>query len=117
MTKSLYYIECECIKNIVFPNVTINKGEVLYFNSKALSNEMCYFINYFIKPNAEIINNASKYRGIGTRSYLPFTRKKQNAKKWEIKRYAENIARFINKLGEFHAVIKEIKVTYKEEDI
>lgn len=116
MTKSLYYIECECRKNIVFPNVTIKEGEILYYNSKASSNEMHYF-NPLINLNSEVINNVSKYRGIGTRSYLPFTRKKQNAKKWEIKRYAENIARFINKLGEFHAVIKEIKVTYKEEEI
>lgn len=116
MNKSLYYIECECIKNTVFPNVTIKEGEILYYNKKASSNEM-YCFNSFINPDSEIVKNGKKYRGIGTRSYLPFTRKKQNAKKWEVKRYAESIVRIINELGEFNAVIKEIKVTYTEEEI
>ncbi len=114
MNKTIYYIECTCIKNIEFPNVAIKEGEILYYNKKASSNEM-YCFNRFINPHSEIAWNTNKYRGIGTWSYLPFTRKKQNAKKWEIKRYAEDTARIINGLGEFNAIIKEIKVTYEEE--
>jgi len=116
MNKTIYYIECKCIKNIVFPNVTIKEGEILYYNKKASSNEM-YCFNNFINPDSEIVKNANKYRAIGSWSYLPFTRKKQNAKKWEVKRYAEDIVRIMNKLGEFNAIIKEIKVTYNEEEI
>ena len=114
MEKKLYYIECTCIREVKFPNTEFNIGDVLYYNKKGTSNEM-YCFNRFINPDSEIVKNANKYYVIGTSSYLPFTRKKQNAKKWEIKSYAEHTARIINELGEFNAVIKEIKVTYEEE--
>lgn len=114
MEKKLYYIECTCIREVKFPNTEFNIGDVLYYNKNVSSNEM-YCFNRFINPDSEIAKNANKYHGIGSWSYLPFTRKKQNAKKWEIKRYAESIVRVINGLGEFNAIVKEIKVTYEEE--
>ena len=39
MNKSLYFIECICIRDCKFPNVEYHKGEVVYFNPKAASNE------------------------------------------------------------------------------
>jgi hypothetical protein len=42
---------------------------------------------------------------------------KKNAKKWEIKRYPDWEAMLINEKGEFNAVVKEIKVTYEEEEV
>ena len=49
-------------------------------------------------------------------AYLPFTRQKKNAKKWQIKRYADHEASIINNIGEFNAIVKEIKITYIEEE-
>jgi len=43
MIKSLYYIECICIKDIKFHNVEFHIGDVLYYTNNASSNEM-YFI-------------------------------------------------------------------------
>ena len=49
--------------------------------------------------------------------YLPFTRQKRFAKKWQIKEWAEKYAKIINNIGEFNAIVKEIKLTYTEEEI
>ena len=113
MNKSLYYIECICIKDCHFPNVSFQVCDVLYFNKKAASNEM-YTFNPHVHPDSFVSKEAKKYT---YGSYLPFTRLKKNAKKWEIKRYPELEARIINDKGDFNAVIKEIKVTYEEEEV
>ena len=76
-----------------------------------------YIWNTYINPDALIVESARKYSRIaGSLSYMPFTRQKRYTKKWEIKRYAEHICNIINGYGEFNAVIKEIKVTYTEDD-
>ena len=116
MEKTIYYIECTCIKTTQFPNVTINEGEVLYFNNKASSNEM-YIFNRHINPESEIIKHARQYNIFSSNSHIPFTRQKKNARKWQIKRYAEQNARWINGIGQFNAIVKEIKVTYTEEEV
>ena len=114
MNKTIYYIECTCIRECKFPNVEYHIGDIVYFNPKVTSNEtyVCYY---------DVINNCytdwykenhTKYGALISNSHLPFTRKKQNAKKWKVKRYAESIARIINELGEFNAVIKEINISY-----
>ena len=59
-----------------------------------------------------VINTFGRYT-----SYLPFTRKKTNAKKWQIKSYADGEAKWLNNTAEFNAIVKEIKVTYQEEEI
>ena len=116
--KSLYYIEVTCIKDVSYPNVDLHIGDVLYFNSKASSNEM--YLLYSYKHNRHrtkeeeqhVINTFGRYT-----SYLPFTRKKTNAKKWQIKSYADGEAKWLNNTGEFNAIVKEIKVTYQEEEV
>lgn len=115
MNKSLYYIECTCIKNCIYPNIEFHEGDIFYYNKKARANEM-YLWNYK-DSNRNISEEAIKYRGIGDWSYLPFTRQKKFAKKWQIKEYAENISRLIESRGEFTCSIKEIKITYTEEEI
>lgn len=115
MNKIFYYLEVTCITDCHYPFVDFHKGEVLYYNPKASSNEM-----YLFKSDDEESYSSKtkygKYRTIGQWSWLPFTRKKQYAKKWQIKRYPENIKRIIESYGEFTCEIKEIKVTYKEEE-
>ena len=51
------------------------------------------------------------------KSHLPYTRQKKNAKKWQVKRYADWYANIINDRGEFKATVKEIKITYEEEEL
>ena len=118
MVKSLYYIECTCIKDCSYPNVDFHVGDVLYYNKKAASNEMYLYYSYKHKchPTDEDNEHLAKTFGKYT-SYIPFTRQKRFAKKWEIKRYPDWEARIINDMGEFNAVVKEIKVTYEEEDV
>ena len=106
MNKSLYFIECTCIKDCVFPKVSFKTGDVVYFNSKASSDEM--YVGY------EREKNPYQY---WSRGYLPFTRQKRFAKKWQIKDYADKNARFINNVGYFTAIVKEIKLTYTEEEV
>lgn len=116
--KSLYYIEVTCIKDVSYPNVDLHVGDVLYFNSKASSNEM--YLLYSYKHNRHrtkeeeqhVINIFGRFA-----SYIPFTRKKANAKKWQIRSYADGEARWLNNTGEFNAIVKEIKVTYQEEEV
>ena len=116
--KSLYYIEVTCTKEASYPNVDFHIGDVLYYNKKAASNEMYLFYSYRDKRHRtkEEEDHIIKTFGRCT-SYLPFTRKKTNAKKWQVKSYAESEARWLNNTGEFNAVIKEIKVTYEEEEV
>lgn len=119
MNKSLYYIELTCIKDCSYPNVEFHVGEILYYNKKAASNEM-YLFSPCINQGSKFMDedHAKKYLGLcGNSLYLPFTRKKSNAKKWQIKRYADQIAECISNRHEFNAVVKEIKITYKEEEI
>lgn len=118
MEKKIYFIECTCIKDCSYPNVDFHVGDVLYFNKKASSNEMYLFYSYRDKRHRtdeetkHIESTFGKYI-----DHLPFTRLKKNAKKWEIKRYPEWEARIINDMGEFKAEVKEIKVTYTEEEV
>lgn len=115
MNKSLYFIELTCIKDCSYPNVEFHVGDVLYYNKKASSNEMHLYNNF--GPLQKYPDEVYKYRPISTWSYLPFTRKKEYAKKWQQRRYAECEAKFIDKFGEFKCEIKEIKVTYTEEEV
>ena len=116
MNKSLYYIECKCIRDCNFPNVSFKAGDVVYFNKKAASNEM-YMFNRYVNPDSSVSKNAYRYRGIGSWSYLPFTRLKKNAKKWQVRSYAEYIERVLKDIGDFEPIIKEIKITYEEEEV
>lgn len=117
MNKSIYFIEVTCTKEVSYPNVDFHIGDVIYYNKKASSNEMYLFYSYRYKRHRtkeeedHIINTFGRFT-----SYLPFTRKKANAKKWEIKRYADYEANLLNSTDEFNAVVKEIKVTYTEEE-
>ena len=119
MNKSLYYIECTANCDMEFENGYANtkwgqennfiktifhKGDIVYFNPKAASNEMY------------VGRDKNPYQGWSS-SYLPFTRQKRFAKKWQIKEYAEKNARIINEKEQFTAVIKEIKITYMEEEV
>ena len=111
-TKTIYYIECTCIKDCTYPNVDFHVGDVVYYNPKAASNEMYLYWNY--RENRHATNE--EMRHYGYKSHLPYTRQKKNAKKWEIKRYANNCVYVINDGGEFNAVVKEIKLTYTVEE-
>lgn len=117
MTKSLYYIECTCIKDVKYPNTEFHVGDVVYFNKKASSNEMYLYYNnieHRYLTEEEKNNIPLIYKRC---AYLPFTRQKKNAKKWQSKRYPDWEAHLINNFGEFNAVVKEIKITYTEEEI
>ena len=110
MTKSLYYIECTCIKDCKFPNVEYHIGDIIYFNPKAASNET--YVGYGKDKDGNYKNPYTYWSS----SHLPFTRQKKFAKKWQIKEYADNHARRVNEIGHFTAVVKEIKLTYIEEE-
>jgi len=115
MEKKLYYIECTCIKDCNYPNIDFHTGDIFYYTPKATSNEMYLYWNYREKrpPTSDEVHHYKfKYK-----AYLPLTRQKKNAKKWEIKRYADFNALLINDLGEFNAIVKEIKITYTEEEV
>ena len=117
MEKKLYYIELECIKDCKFPNVEYHKGDILYFNPNASSNET-YIYNY---ENRELENVCKlviyDYKIIGKNSHIPFVRLKNRAKKWQIKGRADWYADYINNKGHFKATVKEIKITYTEEEV
>ena len=121
MNKSLYFIECTANSDIEFDNgyantqyckeknltkIIFHKGDIVYFNPKVSSLEM--FIGYGYLKNPYWFCD---------RPYLPFTRQKKFAKKWKIKEYADKYARFINEIGHFTAIVKEIKITYTEEEV
>lgn len=121
MNKSLYFIECTAKDDIEFKNAWANtyygkeknliktvykKGDIVYFNPKATSNET--YIGYGKDKNPYHYWSSS---------HLPFTRQKKFAKKWQIKDYADKNARLIEEIGHFTAIVKEIKLTYTEEEI
>lgn len=121
MNKSLYFIECTANDDVVFDNGWANckygqdnnliktiykKGDVVYFNPNASSNEA--YVGYGKE------RNPYQYWNHG---HLPFTRQKRYAKKWQIKEYANKNARLINSVGQFTAVVKEIKLTYTETEV
>lgn len=118
MNKSLYYIECTAKDDIEFntgwlkPTKTVyKKGDVVYYNPKAASNET--YVGYGKDENG---NYKNPYQGWSS-SHLPFTRQKKNAKKWQQKKYADRHARDVNEIGHFNAVVKEIKIIYEEEEV
>lgn len=114
MNKSLYYIECTCIKDCHYPNVDYKVGEVVYYNPRAASREVYVLRNDKTREYVEQSELSEIRWKYGWTSYLPFTRQKKNAKKWQIKSYADSYASQINEIGEFNCVVKEIKVTYSE---
>lgn len=117
MNKSLYFIECTCIRDCKFPNVEYHKGEVVYFNPKAASNETYIYCWGDEDKNKLSEKTKNNYGPLISAGHLPFTRQKKFAKKWQIKRYAENNAYWVEKCGDFKCTIKEIKLTYTEEEI
>ena len=116
MEKKLYYIECTCIKEVKFPNIEFHIGDVLYYNGNASSNEM-YLYNNIALHNTdyehfiEMSENVNRYKGLA-KSYLPFTRQKKNARKYQRLKQAEWIKNCIERRNDFACEIKEIKVTY-----
>lgn len=109
---SLYYLECTCIKDIKFPNVEIHVNDVLYYNPKASSKEMCKYNGISI-VSVETAENFRKYCYCSY--YLPFTRLKKNARKYKKLSSLEAVKKHIDSKGDFSCKIKEIKVTYVEE--
>ena len=64
MTKSLYYIECTCIRDCKFPNVEYHIGDIIYFNPKAASNETYVYYDYINKCHTDWYEkNHIKYGG------------------------------------------------------
>ena len=114
MVKSLYFVELTCVKECEYANVKFNVGEVVWLNPNAMGKEMRM---YKLCPDGSWFNTKNKYDYFPNPSYLPFTRQKKFAKKWQIKHYAEKYASIINRIGEFNAVVKEIKLTYSEEEV
>lgn len=121
MNKSLYFIECTAKDDIEFKNgwadseygrknnlikTVYKKGDVVYYNPKAASNET--YVGYGKD------NNPYCY---WSSSHLPFTRQKKFAKKWQIKEYADRNAKWIEEIGHFTTVVKEIRLKYVEEEI
>ena len=121
MEKKLYYIECTCIRDVKFPNTEFHMGDVLYYNGNASSDEM-YLYNDIALHNAdykhmiEMNENTQRYKGLA-KSYLPFTRQKKNARKYKKLKQAEWIKTVIENRNDFACEIKEIKVTYTEEEL
>lgn len=126
MNKSLYYIECTANYDVEFDNgwadceygrknnlikTIYKKGDVVYFNPKTISNET--YVGYGKDKDGNYKNPYTYWSS----SHLPFTRQKKFAKKWQIKEYADKHARHVNEIGHFTAVVKEIKLTYTEEEI
>ena len=120
MNKSLYFIECTANYDVVFDNGWANceygqknnliktiykKGDVVYFNPNATSREA--YVGYGEDANPYIWKNG----------HLPFTRQKKYAKKWQVKKYADINAQLVNNVGQFTAVVKEIKLTYNETEV
>ena len=117
MNKKLYYIECTCIRDVKFPNTEFHIGDVLYYNNNASSKEMWIFNNKAFpeKDNLYIIEadeNVQRYVGLRNKCYIPFTRKKKNARKFKKLSRTEWIKSIIESLEDFKCDIKEIKVTY-----
>jgi hypothetical protein len=125
MNKNLYYIECTCIRDVKFPNTKFHIGDVLYYNGNASSNEMWIFYNKnynkaFPEKDDLYINeayeNVQRYAGLCNKSYIPLTIKKKNARLYKKLSQAEWIKSIIENRNDFKCDIKEIKVTYSDED-
>lgn len=119
MNQKFYYIECTCIKDVKFPNTEFHIGDVLYYNGNASSNEMWLynskaFHNTDYEHIYEMSENVNRYKGLA-KSYLPFTRKKSNARKYKKLSQAEWIKSVIENRGDFRCEIKEINIIYSEE--
>ena len=121
MIKSLYYIECICIKDIKFHNVEFHIGDVIYYTNNASSNEM-YLYNNIALHNTdynhmiEMTENTNRYKALCVKSHLPFTRQKKNARKYKKLKQAEWIKLLIASKNDFKCEIKEIKITYTKEE-
>lgn len=122
MEKKLYYIECKCIKDVKFHNTEFHVGDVLYYCNNASSNEM-YLYNNIALHNTdyehiiEMSENTNRYKALCKQSHLPFTRQKKNARKYQKLKQAEWIKTVIENRNDFECEIKEIKITYTEEEI
>lgn len=117
MTKSIYYIECTCIRDVKFPNTEFHIGDIIYYCNNASSNEM-YIFNNSLNTNSDIeFENVKQYRALCNKSHLPFTRQKKNARKYKKLKQAEWIKLIIDNKNDFKCDIKEIKITYTEEEI
>ena len=112
MINKLYYIQITCIKDIQFPNVEYHKGDVIYYNNNASSNETYIWNTY--NQSSQIQENFNRYNTICKASHLPFVRTKNKAKKYKQENWANWIAELINKRGDFKAEVKEINLIYKE---
>ena len=118
MIKSFYYIECTCIQDCSYPNVDFHVGDVLYYNKKTSSKEMYLYYNY--GSNRMLTEQEKDFIAVTIGKYtshIPLTRQKRFAKKWQVKSYADFEANIINSKKMFNAVVKEIKVSYKEEEV
>ena len=115
MNKSLYYIECTCIKDVKYPGVEFHVGDVLWYNPNAIGREMCIYFNYKEKKHTPDEEVKEIYKKWGHRSYLPLTRTKEYAKKWKVKRAADSSCYYIDR-EIFSPVVKEIKITYTVEE-
>lgn len=121
MNKNLYYIECTCIRDVKFPNTEFHVEDVLYYNNNAASKEMWIFFNKYynktVSENDELYRiesyeNVQRYSGLCNKGYIPFTRKKNNARMYKKLSQAEWIKTIIERREDFKCDIKEIKVTY-----
>ena len=119
MEKKLYYIECTCVRDVIFPNTEFHIGDVLYYNGNASSNEMYMYNNKALHNTdyermIEMSENKRRYLGLAN-SYLPFTRQKKNARKYKQLKHVEHIKSCIENKNDFKCEIKEIKIIYTEE--
>ena len=119
MEKKLYYIECTCVRDVIFPNTEFHIGDVLYYNGNASSNEMYMYNNKALHNTdyehmIEMSENKRRYLGLAN-SYLPFTRQKKNARKYKKLKHVEHIKSCIENKNDFKCEIKEIKIIYTEE--
>lgn len=122
MEKKLYYIECTCIKDVRFPNTEFHVGDVLYYCNNASSNEMYIYNNNALHNTdyehmIEMSENINRYKALCNQSHLSFTRQKKNARKYKKLKQAEWIKSCIEGREDFKCEIKEIKITYIEEEI
>ena len=122
MIKSVYYIECTCIRDVKFYNTEFHIGDVIYYCNNASSNEM-YIYNNNVLHNTdyenitEMTENVNRYKALCNQSHLPFTRQKKNARKYKKLSQAEWIKSCIEYKNDFKCEIKEIKITYTTEEV